>query len=198
MSKMDLPRRVLASILNWNSAASTIECVDSLLRQRLPAGVALEIWVIDNGSAAPDVALLAEWLAGRPVQLRREASNHGFAGGHNLALQHALASGVDFAWLVNSDAEVAHDDVLAAYRSVLGDAAWVAARDEVIAEGWYGPVPAEHLDRIGDVVVVCLDRTVVLASGAEPPSVGRLVAYHGSVTAAEMTVPLLSFVRPAG
>jgi len=38
----------------------------------------------------------------------------------------------------------------------------------------------------------------VLASRAEPPSVGRLIAFHGSVTAAEMTVPLLSFVRPAG
>jgi type I phosphodiesterase/nucleotide pyrophosphatase len=92
----------------------------------------------------------------------------------------------------------AQSDVLAAYRSVLGDAAWVAARDEIIADGWYGPVPPGHLDRIGDVVVVCLDRTIVLASSAEPPSVGRLIAYHGSVTAAEMTVPLLSFVRPAG
>jgi hypothetical protein len=92
----------------------------------------------------------------------------------------------------------AQSDVLAAYRSVLGDAAWVAARDEIIADGWYGPVPPGHLDRIGDVVVVCLDRAIVLASGAEPPSVGRLIAYHGSVTAAEMTVPLLSFVRPAG
>ena len=92
----------------------------------------------------------------------------------------------------------AHEDVLAAYRSALGDAAWVAARDEVIAEGWYGPVPPRHLDRIGDVVIVCLDRTVVLASGTEPPAVSRLIAFHGSVTAAEMTVPLLSFVRPAG
>ena len=92
----------------------------------------------------------------------------------------------------------AHEDVLSTYRTVLGDAAWVAGRDEVIADGWYGPVPPGHRDRIGDVVIVCLDRCVVLASGAEPPSVGRLVAFHGSVTAAEMTVPLLSSVRPAG
>jgi hypothetical protein len=32
---------------------------------------------------------------------------------------------------------------------------------------------------------------VVLASGWEPPSVARLVGFHGSATAAEMTVPLL-------
>lgn len=95
-------------------------------------------------------------------------------------------------------ADGALDDVLAAYRSVLGDAAWVVTRDEAIDGGWYGPVPPSHADRIGDVVVICLDRTVVLATGWEPPSVAALIAFHGSATAAEMTVPLLSFVRPSG
>jgi hypothetical protein len=90
------------------------------------------------------------------------------------------------------------DDVLAAYRSVLGDAAWVVTRDEAIDGGWYGPVPPSHAGRIGDVVVICLGRTVVLATGWEPPAVAALIAYHGSVTAAEMTIPLLSFVRPPG
>jgi hypothetical protein len=37
---------------------------------------------------------------------------------------------------------------------------------------------------------------VLLATGHEPPAIARLVAYHGSVTAAEMIVPLLSFVVP--
>ena len=83
------------------------------------------------------------------------------------------------------------DDVIAAYRSVLGDAAWVFPRDEAITGGWFGPVPPEHAGRIGEVVVICLDRAVVLASGWEPASVGRLIAYHGSATAAEMTIPLL-------
>jgi Type I phosphodiesterase / nucleotide pyrophosphatase len=83
------------------------------------------------------------------------------------------------------------EDVVAAWRGLLGDRAWVVTREEAVAEGWYGPVPPRHLGRIGDVVVICLDRTVVLASGREPPAVGRLVAYHGSVTRAEMTVPLL-------
>jgi Type I phosphodiesterase / nucleotide pyrophosphatase len=89
----------------------------------------------------------------------------------------------------------ARDDVLAAYRAVLGDSAWVITRDEAIDGGWFGPVPAEHRGRIGDVVVICLDRAILLASGSEPPAVGRLIAYHGSVTAAEMTVPLL-IARP--
>jgi hypothetical protein len=88
-------------------------------------------------------------------------------------------------------ADGAVDDVVAAYRSRLGAAAWVLTRDEVIDGGWFGPVPAAHRGRIGDVVVICLDRAILLASGWEPPAVGRLIAYHGSVTGAEMTVPLL-------
>jgi hypothetical protein len=88
-------------------------------------------------------------------------------------------------------ADGALDDVLAAYRSRLGPAAWVLTRDEAIDGGWFGPVPPAHRGRIGDVVVICLDRTILLDSGREPPTVGRLIAYHGSVTAAEMTVPLL-------
>jgi hypothetical protein len=88
-------------------------------------------------------------------------------------------------------ADGARDDVIAAWRGVLGSSAWVLPRDEAVAEGWFGPVSPAHLDRIGDVVVICQGRTVVLASGREPPAVGRLIAYHGSVTAAEMTVPLL-------
>ena len=35
----------------------------------------------------------------------------------------------------------ARDDVLAAWRAVLGDAAWVVTREEAIAAGWFGPVP---------------------------------------------------------
>jgi hypothetical protein len=92
-------------------------------------------------------------------------------------------------------ADGALDDVLAAYRSRLGPAAWVLTRDEAIDGGWFGPVPPAHRGRIGDVVVICLDRAILLASGWEPPAVGRLIAYHGSVTAAEMTVPLL-IARP--
>jgi hypothetical protein len=88
-------------------------------------------------------------------------------------------------------ADGARDDVLAAWRGVFGDGAWVLTREEAIGQGLFGPVPPAHRDRIGEIVVVCLDRTVALATGWEPPVVGKLVAYHGSVTATEMTVPLL-------
>ena len=85
----------------------------------------------------------------------------------------------------------ARDDVLAAWRGVLGDAAWVVSREEAVAEGWFGPVPEAHLARVGDVVVACHDRYAVLATRSEPSIVASLVAYHGSYTEVEMRIPLL-------
>ncbi|GAA0567160.1 alkaline phosphatase family protein [Paractinoplanes ferrugineus] len=85
----------------------------------------------------------------------------------------------------------AQADVIAAWKGVYGDSAYVLGRAEAVAEGWFGPVPAGHLDRIGEIVVVCRDHALALATGWEPEIVGRLVGYHGALTAVEMTVPLL-------
>ncbi|WP_432829417.1 alkaline phosphatase family protein [Dactylosporangium sp. CA-092794] len=89
----------------------------------------------------------------------------------------------------------AQPDVLSAWRETLGDGAWVATREEAVATGWFGPVPEHHLSRIGDVVVACRDRWIVLASAHEPARLGKMIAFHGSSTAAEMHIPLL-VVRP--
>ncbi|MBQ1027816.1 alkaline phosphatase family protein [Micromonospora sp. C95] len=82
-------------------------------------------------------------------------------------------------------------DVVAAWSAVLGTAARVLTREEAVASGRFGPVATGHLDRIGDVVVICNDTYAVLASRSEPPMVSSLVAFHGADTAAEMTIPLL-------
>ena len=82
-------------------------------------------------------------------------------------------------------------DVVATWRSILGAAAHVVSRDEAVSAGWFGPVAPAHLARIGDVVVVCRDRYVVLATAHEPRAVARLVAFHGSTTPAETAIPLI-------
>jgi hypothetical protein len=88
-------------------------------------------------------------------------------------------------------ADGALDDVMACWQSFFGERAWVLTREQAIAEGLFGTVPAEHAGRIGDVVVVCRGRVVVLAGGWEPASVASTVAYHGALTAAEMQIPFL-------
>ena len=84
----------------------------------------------------------------------------------------------------------AEDDVLAAWREVLGDRAWVASRDEAVAAGLFGPVDDGVAARIGDVVAIARGSWALVTPEREPgPS--RLAAYHGSLTATELAIPLL-------
>lgn len=85
-------------------------------------------------------------------------------------------------------------DVLAAWRSVLGDDAAVVTREEAVARGWFGPVADRVLDRVGDVVVALHGTAAVVRSEAEP-FLSTLPGQHGSFTTAEQLVPLL--VHPA-
>jgi predicted AlkP superfamily pyrophosphatase or phosphodiesterase len=87
-------------------------------------------------------------------------------------------------------------DVLDAWRSLAGHAAWVGTREEAIESGWYGSVDRAFADRIGDVVLVCQDDWALLTPTFDPPSVSKLVAMHGAMTEAEMAIPLI-VVRPS-
>jgi hypothetical protein len=83
-------------------------------------------------------------------------------------------------------------DVLATWREMLGDRAWVLPRDEAIKEGWFGPVDPGMADRIGDVVVAPAGSLAVVATKAEPRE-SALLGMHGSLTASEQLVPALTF-----
>jgi hypothetical protein len=81
-------------------------------------------------------------------------------------------------------------DVLATWRAVLGHRAWVVSRDEAVDSGVFGPVRPELAERIGDVVALARGRWALTATRGEPfPSM--LAAYHGSLTATELAIPLL-------
>jgi hypothetical protein len=83
-------------------------------------------------------------------------------------------------------------DVLATWREVLGDRAWVLPRDEAISEGWFGQVDAAMTSRIGDVVAAAGGSLALVATQAEPRE-SRLVGMHGSLTPAEQLVPALMY-----
>jgi hypothetical protein len=85
----------------------------------------------------------------------------------------------------------AEADLLARWREVVGDRAWVVGRDEAIASGVFGPVGDTMAARIGDVVALARGSWALTATRTEPgPS--RLAAYHGSLTATELAIPLLA------
>jgi hypothetical protein len=89
----------------------------------------------------------------------------------------------------------AAEDVLATWREVLGERAWVLSREEAVKDGWFGPVGGAVSDavapRIGDVVAACAGSWAVVASRAEPLETS-LTGMHGSLTAAEQLVPMLT------
>jgi hypothetical protein len=90
----------------------------------------------------------------------------------------------------------AESDVLAAWRDGLGERAWVASRDEAVASGVFGPVDDALAARIGDVVALARGSWALVTPEREPgPS--RLAAYHGSLTATELAIPLLMARGPA-
>lgn len=84
----------------------------------------------------------------------------------------------------------AADDVLATWREVMGDRAWVLPRDAAMAAGWFGPVAPALADRIGDVVVAPAGPSAVVATKAEALE-SSLIGMHGSLTSADQLVPLL-------
>lgn len=80
------------------------------------------------------------------------------------------------------------------WRSVLGDDALVVTREEAVTAGWFGPVAPHVEPLLGDVVVAPRGRAAVVDSRTQTPHSLTLVGMHGSLTAAEMLVPLVVLV----
>lgn len=79
--------------------------------------------------------------------------------------------------------------VLERWRERLGEQAWVLSRPEAIEAGWFGPTSPRLADRFGDVLVAMRGNGAVMSRTL--PKEFSLVGMHGSLTAAEMTVPVL-------
>ncbi|MBO9520494.1 MAG: alkaline phosphatase family protein [Nocardioidaceae bacterium] len=82
------------------------------------------------------------------------------------------------------------DDVLTTWRSILGDRALVLSRDEAIDRGWFGTVAPSVRPRLGDVLVAARGDMAVIST-ADFPYENTLVGLHGSLTPAEMEIPIL-------
>jgi hypothetical protein len=156
----------------WQRAVADVDHLATVLLERLPRSAALVV-TADHGQ----INVPAEHRFDLDADPRLRAGVAIVAGEARVRYLHTEPGAVD--------------DVLAAWRDVLADAAIVMPREQAVAEGWFGPVSDEHLQRIGDVVAVCTGDYAVLATESDPPMVANLIAFHGSATLAEMSVPLL-------
>ncbi|MFC6149841.1 MULTISPECIES: alkaline phosphatase family protein [Mumia] len=84
----------------------------------------------------------------------------------------------------------AAEDVAARWRDRVAGQALVLTREEAEAAGWFGPIDDRVRPRIGDVVVAALGDFGVFSSRHFAIEL-KMAGFHGSVTPAEMRVPLL-------
>ena len=109
---------------------------------------------------------------------------------HPEVLSHTRAQSGEarFRWLhAVAGAEAALFDAATQHH---GDVAWVVTRERVIDEAWFGPkVLPGPLSRLGDVALVAREDVAF----EDPADTGpfHLQGRHGSMTAAEVHVPLL-------
>jgi len=126
-------------------------------------------------------------------------ADHGIVDclGHAVALAPEVERHVDrqsgearFRWLHAEPGH--HRDLLEAASEAHAETAWVRSVDQVVDEGWFGPVVTDAArSRLGDVAVVAKAQHYFLDS-ADAPRI-ELVGRHGSLTADEMLVPMLTF-----
>ncbi|MCE9616361.1 MAG: glycosyltransferase family 2 protein [Lentisphaerae bacterium] len=90
--------RVGVVLVNWNSAALTRACIESLLGGREQPW---KIVVVDNGSAEP-------FQAGDlpRTQVLLNAENLGFCAANNIGIRHLLDAGATAVWVLNNDTTV--------------------------------------------------------------------------------------------
>ena len=82
-------------------------------------------------------------------------------------------------------------DLLDACAGAYGDCAWVFSREQLFDEGWLGPGDSLTVrGRVGDVVLAA--RTDVMFLDPDLPHEGNMLSHHGSLTRAEVLVPLLA------
>lgn len=155
----------------WRQQLTTIDAQTEQLREALPDEVRLVV-VADHG------------MVDSPVGNRIDVAQH-----------PRLAKGLA---LLGGEARFRHlyvepgaaDDVRGAWAEVLGDRAEVLLQSEAVERGWFGAVTEPVLPRIGDVLVAGRGDFGVFSSTDFAYEMS-LVGLHGSLTPAEMLIPIL-------
>jgi GT2 family glycosyltransferase len=91
-------------VLNWNGFSDTVECLNSLRRQKYDR---FSIVLVDNASGDQEASRLKEMFP--EIHLIENKVNRGFAGGNNDGMNWALAAGHEYIVNLNNDCIVEED-----------------------------------------------------------------------------------------
>lgn len=152
-----------------------ITAVDTLvgwIRDRLPPGAALVV-TADHGQVH---------VGDRTIELDSRIP----------ALIDMQSGEARFRWLhARAGAE---GDLLSAAQEAHSDVAWIVTAQQMLDERWFGPeVSSAARSRLGDVALVAREPVAFLDAADTGPYV--LIGRHGSMTSAEVRVPLLYSVE---
>ena len=161
---------------SWRSRLREVDWIAERLAAEMPEGGMLVI-TGDHGM----------------VDLRRREAQR-----IDLSDRPRLAAGVRF---LAGEARARHvhvkagatEDVLAAWREMLGHAMWIVSGDEAVESGWFGPrIDSGVRSRIGDVVAAAFGPIGIFQRKVDPFE-AQVIGHHGSMTAEEQLVPLLLY-----
>lgn len=147
---------------------------------------AVDRMVADVAAALPSGAVLAVTADHGQIDVGPRVE---LLGRELMGMVELLSGEGRFRWLHSRPG--AANDLLDAATDRYGETTWVKGRDQLIDEGLFGgPVPAEFLARLGDVALI----PEAPLAFVDPADTGesRLASRHGSLTADEMLVPLVT------
>jgi hypothetical protein len=157
--------------MSWQLQLSMIDAAAEQLREALPDDVRVVV-VADHG------------MVDSPPHSRIDVDDH--------------AELLDGVVVLGGEARFRHvycrhgavDHVRSTWQAAVGERAEVLTRDEAISRGWFGAMTSAVRPRVGDVLVAARGDFSVMSTSAFPYE-ARLVGLHGSLTSAEMLIPVL-------
>jgi len=116
--------KIAVIILNWNQAALTVECLNSVLKSKLNNKIKLEVIVVDNCSQDNSIKVFETLKSNPPagglkLKIIVNSRNLGFAGGNNVGIRDALKNKADFIFILNNDTEIKNDCILNLWQTFL-------------------------------------------------------------------------------
>lgn len=152
---------------HYDAALSEADGIVQQLRQQLPEDVALVV-TSDHGQVEGNP---------RSVPLSRST----------LMLVESMSGEGRFRWLHSVPGH--RSDVFERVSEEAKESCWVLTKRDVLDAGWLGEVDDEISDRLGDVAVIPF--TDLYVADPATPKEARMKSRHGSLTEAEMMVPLI-------
>ncbi|MDR0626944.1 MAG: alkaline phosphatase family protein [Bifidobacteriaceae bacterium] len=187
----------------WSRALEELDGAARRLAAELPKG--WELWLTaDHGmvdvTGAPvwDVAKDSELAEGVTMVAGEARAVHLYCPQSAGPAGQADGRGADSSTAASAASAATQASVAAVaarWRHRLGAAAWVLTKAEAVAAGLFGSVDQRVWPYLGDVIVALAGRGTVLDSAVSPDT-AKMVGQHGSLTAAEMRVPLIRFCPP--